>query len=232
MMSQTHIGYTYWQQPPVNRMPATEMVPMFNFNEPLYRKQAAGISAKEKIPAGVKGNLFFEKDGYAFIQAHHFTRKQESKNISWKILPDHGRTGNAITTWPVTQLPVGTGEASPWLEYDLYTYSKDTLQLQFWFSPTLNFLHAPEGFQFEVTLNGSVPQILTMNKKDNDNRTWEGWVASNIIKISSLHSLSSDGKHTIRYRPLHPGMVLQNIVANMGGLPHSYLGPEETIVQQ
>jgi len=232
MMSQTHIGYTYWQQPPVNRMPATEMVPMFNLNEPLYRNQTPGISAKEKIPADAKGNLFFEKDGYAFIQANHFTRKQESRNISWKILPDHGRTGDAITTWPVTEVPGGTVDASPWLEYDLYTYSKDTLQLQFWFSPTLNFQHAPEGLQFEVTLNGGQPIIFSINKKDNDTRTWEGWVASNIIKISSRHSLLQQGKQTIRYRPLHPGMVLQNIVANMGGLQHSYLGTEETIIQK
>lgn len=231
MMSQTHIGYTYWQQPPVNRMPVTEMVSMYNLNERLYRKPALSISAKEKIPASDKGNIFFEQDGYASIHADNFSRKYESSSITWKVYPNHGRNGNAITTWPVTHAPVKNDESSPWLEYDLYTYSKDTMQLQFLFSPTLNFLHAPDGFQFEVSVNNSKPQILSINKKDYDSRTWEGWVASNVIKVSSLYSLTKEGKQTIRYRPLFPGMVLQNILANMGGLQQDYLGPKETKVQ-
>ena len=103
------------------------------------------------------------------------------------------------------------------------------MQLQWHFSPTLNFLHAPEGFLFEVMVNGGPPQVISINKKDNDNRIWESWVASNIIKVQSVHVLSNSGKQTIRYRPLYPGMVLQKIVANMGGLTQDYLGPEETI---
>ena len=82
---------------------------------------------------------------------------------------------------------------------------------------------------FEIKVNDAPPQVLSINKKDDDNRTWENWVASNIIKVQSVHVLSTSGKQTIRYRPLFPGMVLQKVVANMGGLPQDYLGPKETI---
>lgn len=229
MMSQTHIGYTYWQQPNANRMPATINVPFYNQSEPVLNIKQALPSAYDKIPAGTKGNIFYEQAGMASMYADHYTRMQEVGHIKWKVLPDHGRTGNAITTWPVTHAPLQNETASFWLEYDVYSLSKDTLQLHFYFSPTLNFQHLTEGLQFEVKVNDGPAKVLSINKNDYDTRAWERWVASNVIKVISNHGLSANGKQTIRYRPLHPGIILQKIVADFGGLEQSYLGPLETI---
>ncbi len=43
-----------------------------------------------------------KKNGYVSIEASHFTKAINSKGITWKILPDHGRTADAVTTFPVT----------------------------------------------------------------------------------------------------------------------------------
>ena len=48
------------------------------------------------------GNSFYEIGEYISIEAAHFTKAVNSNGITWKILPDHGRTGSAITTFPVT----------------------------------------------------------------------------------------------------------------------------------
>nr|MCU0389203.1 glycosyl hydrolase 115 family protein [Chitinophagaceae bacterium] len=229
MMSQTHIGYTYWQQPPVNRMPNTEFVFHYNQRPALKTKLPEQKSAKDLIPAGITNPAFYELNGMASIYADHFSRKRELSGIEWRLLPGHGRTGNAMTTFPVTHPLFENVQFAPSLEYDLYTYSADTAELHFYFSPTLNFLHHPNGLQFAVSVNDSEPTINSINQKDYDSRTWEGWVASNVITVKSKHKIEKPGKQIIRYWPLHPGMVLQKIVCDFGGLQPSFLGPEETL---
>ncbi len=230
MMSQTHIGYTYWQQPPVNRMPAVKLV-----SEMASEAKAAGAEKKPvrsardllKTPAG-KG-LFFENNGMASADANHFARKFESAGVKWQVLPGHGRTGDAVTTFPVTHGDFSKEKESPWLEFDVLHYSEpDSITLSLYFSPTLNFLHLPDGLQYEVSVKGGAPQVISLNAKDYDTRTWESWVAANIIVKKSVHAAGKKGKATIRYRPLHPGIILQKLVVDFGGLVPSYLGPEET----
>jgi hypothetical protein len=231
MMSQTHIGYTYWQEPRTNRIPHTEMV--FHYNQrPAIRKPATEEdNSKALVPSGEKGKVFIETNGVASMYATNYSRKNENSNIYWKVLPGHGRTGDAITTFPVTHKALKDEKATPWLEYDVYHNSGDSVSLYFYFSPTLNFLHEVKGFQFEFSLNGASPQVHSINERDYDSRTWEGWVASNTIIKKTDALLSSSGKTRVRYRPLHPGMVLQKIVIDFGGLKPSFLGPPETIFQ-
>jgi hypothetical protein len=38
----------------------------------------------------------------------------------------------------------------------------------------------------------------------------------------------SPGRHTVKFWALDPGLVLQRLVLDMGGLQQSYLGPQES----
>ncbi len=230
MMSQTHIGYTYWQQPNVNKMPVVQYV-----NQTASRAMPADTaskvfrSAKELLNGASGDGLFFEHNGMASINATHFSKKYETGTVHWQVLPGHGRTGDAITTYPVTHANFSKEQGSPWLEFDVLNYSQpDSITLQFYFSPTLNFQHLPNGLQYEVSVNGGTPQVVSINEKDYDTRTWESWVAANIIVRKSVHVAGKKSIQSIRYRPLNPGIVLQKIVVDFGGLMPSYLGPEET----
>jgi hypothetical protein len=102
MMDQTHIGYTYWQQPPVNKMPDLLTVPAGTFPVKKPEQNAPSVTAAHHVPAGKKGNIFYEKDGYVSIEADHYTQAVPANAITWTILPDHGRTGSALTAFPVT----------------------------------------------------------------------------------------------------------------------------------
>jgi len=233
IMSQTHIGYTYWQQPVKQKMPEVKYVS----NDSIIKNKNFGITdvIVAKVPNDVKGNVFYEEEESGVsIAANHFTKAINSKGITWKILPDHGRTGSAITSFPVTANQQIPGGSSAHLQYEIYTYSKDNVTINCYFSPTLNFYNAVEGLQYAISIDDETPQIFSINKEDKNSISgiWNKWVAESIIIKSSKHKILKPGKHIVKYWVVSPAVVLQKIVLDFGGVKQSYLGPPETLYQQ
>jgi hypothetical protein len=225
MMDQTHIGYTYWQQPPTNTMPSLQWVS----KEEAVPERETGVpdTWSANVPAGTKGNVFYEQEGFVSINADHWTRVFNSKNIQWKAIPDIGKDGSGITSFPVT-VSDKLAPTSPHVEYDFYCNSKDSLKLLTYFSPTVNFQNAINGLQFAVSIDKEPAQIISLNKEDNTG-VWNSWAANNIIIKTTSHYIFQAGKHTIKYWMVDPGIVLQKLVVDFGTLKASYLGPQETI---
>jgi hypothetical protein len=226
MMDQTHIGYTYWQQPPVNKIPEVKYVQQ----DSIAGMPGFGIGdvMKAFVPKGLKGNLFFEEGALVAIEAAHFTRTFPAQKSSIKILPGLGRTGDAVTVFPVTAVTPSTLYAAPKLEYDIYVYDTGQVTLQAYFSPTLNF-HNDEGLKYAVAFDNELPQIIYINKDDNNVSVWSNWVANNIIIKTSVHHISRGEKHVLKCWLISPGVVLQKLAVDFGGVQQSYLGPGETI---
>lgn len=232
MMSQTHIGYTYWQQPRANKMPEVNYVPqdsMVTPPPPLYTDVMS-----VKIPEEITGNVFYqdEEKGVS-IEAAHFTKAINSNGINWQVLPNHGRTADAVTTFPVTAAEQKLTAASPHLQYEVYTYNADSFKINAYFSPTLNFHNTAAGLQYAISVDDEVPQIISINKEDKNSISgiWNKWVAENIIIKTSKHNISTSGKHTVKYWMVNSGVVLQKLVLDFGGVKQSYLGPPETKVK-
>ncbi|HEY4148622.1 MAG TPA: glycosyl hydrolase 115 family protein [Chitinophagaceae bacterium] len=224
MMDQTHIGYTWWQQPPFNTMPEVRYVPADSIRH--FDLRIDTTSAFH--PDYLEPPTFTELEGAVSINATHFSKAVNSKTIHWKIIPDLGKTASAITPFPVTAPEQTPGGTSPHLEYKVYVKDTGSVQLLAYFSPTLNFHNSKDGLQYAISIDGETPQIISINKDDNVQKTWEGWVADNIIIKSSSHTLHQPGIHTIKYWMVSPAVVLQKLVMDLGGLKPSYLGPPET----
>jgi len=187
-------------------------------------------TAEQLIPKRSTGNLFYEREGYVSIVADHFTNAVNSNGIKWKVIPDLGKTGNAITTFPVTAPIQKITSTSAHLEYEVYTYSKDSLKINAYFSPTLNYYNTDEGLQYAISIDNETPQLISINKEDRNTGAgiWNKWVGENIIIKTSRHKISQPGKHIVKYWMVNPGVVLQKLVLDLGGLKPSYLGPPET----
>ena len=232
MMSQTHIGYTYWQQPDQQVMPAVKYLSVDSI---LNKKDTVQLAVRRaEIPNNAKGNIFYQDaERGVSMEANHFTKAINAKGITWKILPDLGKTGSAITTVPVTATEQQPSGSSPHLEYEFYTYSKGEFTINAYFSPTLNFHQSKDGLQYAVSVDNEAPQIISINKDDqiSDNSVWNKWVANNIIIKSSSHNIVQAGKHTLKYWMVNSGVVLQKLVVNFGQTNPGYLGPTETMVK-
>ena len=229
MMDQTHIGYTYWQQPPVNQMPSVEYVlPGSDIVLP-----AAKFEVKNKFPESAEykkaeKNVFYEKDGYVSMQAVNFNNAFGKPDIHWKSIPDIGRDGSGITTFPVTVSFQNFNTANPHVEYPFYTYDSGITSVNLYFSPSLNYMN-DSGLKYAVSIDDEQPQVVYVNKDGNIPKIWEGWVADNIIIKTTRHTISGKGKHILKYWMVSPALVLQKLVIDFGGMKPSYLGPPETI---
>jgi len=75
-------------------------------------------------------------------------------------------------------------------------------------------------------VNGGEEQIVNINGH------YRGelgqWQARRIIETTTQHDIAASGIHTIRIRPLEPGIVFQKIMLDLGGLKRSYMGAPES----
>lgn len=229
-MSQTHIGYTNWQQPEKNKIPELKWLDPVDARAQPPLIDSAISFYKSSLPAKKNNPVFYEYDRVVSIEAAHYSRAVNKKEFTWQVLPDHGRTGDAVTLFPVTVIPPTPGKKAPCLEYEFYTVGSGPVSLQVSFSPTLNFQNNPDGLRYAIAIDKEAPQIISINAADKTSISgvWNTWVAENIIHTSSAHQLQKPGKHVIRFWVIDPGIVLQKLVVDLGGLKQSYLGPPET----
>lgn len=227
MMDQTHIGYTYWQQPEVNKMPEVKYVSKDSIRN-LEILKGVPITLNQK---GLKNKTHYELNGYVSIEAAHYSKAVNTKNINWKVIPGIGKDGDGITTFPVTEsITPATSSLPPYLQYDIYVYDTGNVKVNAYFSPTLNFEHDSLGLQYAISVDDEKPQVVSINKDDYVEKIWEKWVADNIIIKTTEHRILKPGKHTVKYWMISPAVILQKLILDFGGLKESYLGPPETII--
>ncbi|SDG23686.1 glycosyl hydrolase 115 family protein [Epilithonimonas hungarica] len=202
MMDQMRIGYKAWFDGKENIMPEVTRV------------------SESEVP---KEKVFQEKNGYVSIEAENFARMNNSDRIHWEVIPDFGKTKSGVTTFPQNAYP--KADENIYLEYDMNFESKGEFEVQLLLAPTLNFNHN-KGLRYEISFDGGTPQIVNFNGH------YRGelgrWQSEHIIKSITKHQISQPGKHTLRFRVLEPGIVLEKILINTGGLKPSYLGAPES----
>ncbi len=213
LMSQTHIGYTYWQLPNRQKIPDVRYLPADSVAD--KKERVAPRTRRADVPAATQGPVFYQDEQRGVsIEADHFTKAIAANGIQWKVLPEHGRTGSAVTPFLVTANEQKPGGTSPHLQYEIYTYSEGEFTIDAYFSPTLNYYSSENGLQCAISVDDEQPQIISLNKEDktSDRGIWNKWAAENINIKPSRHTISKPGKHTVKFWMEHPGVVLQKLV--------------------
>jgi endo-1,4-beta-D-glucanase Y len=230
MMDQTHIGYTGWQQPDKDKLPALMEVTNSVGSDTSSQPQPVHAS----IPAGLPANWagFVESDGVVSIEAEHVTGKTDTATARWGVLPDYGRTLSGMTIFPRTAPRSEPLRDSAGLEYQLWLTNTGTVTATLVLSPCLNF-EPDKDVQIAVSFDEAEPQVLTVAPKgynaSDGNRDWEESVKDNARKISSKHQIANTGPHKFKIWAVTPAVVVEKIIIDCGGLRPSYLGPPESL---
>jgi hypothetical protein len=177
----------------------------------------------------VKG--YVEADGYVSMEAEHFTRNVRSHSARWEIIPNLGRTLSSMSIFPTTAPTVTPPKNSPHLEYKMFLFDSGPIEAETILSPTLNFV-AGRGLRFALSFDDQPPQIVTAVPADytagDGNHDWEQVVANSARLIKTPFIVSKPGEHILKVWMVDPGVVLQKIVVDCGGVKPSYLGPPES----
>jgi endo-1,4-beta-D-glucanase Y len=217
-----------WEQAPsgTHRVPITIVGP----NKSSVVIQAVINNTAKSEREHVRG--YVESNGYISIEAEHYTKAIDADPIKWLHIPNLGRTLSGVTPIPVTAKSQTPGGSSPRLEYCLHLFNSGKVNINVYLSPTQNF-HNTQGLQYAISFDDQKPQIINIHEKDTipDWKyppAWEKAVGENIKVMISEHLLKKHGEHVLKFWMVDPGIVLQKIVVDTGGVKPSYLGPPES----
>jgi len=183
------------------------------------------------LPNEVHG--FVAADGYVAMEAEHYTVQTGTGDARWEKIDGLGNTLSGMTIFPVTAASVTPPDNSPCLEYNLDCLAADRAAVEFILSPTLNFA-AGRGLRFAAAFDAEPPRVLTAVPAGfsvgggDGNRDWEETVKNGVRKVTTSFTLARPGAHTLKVWMVDPGVVLQKIVVDQGGVRPSYLGPPES----
>jgi hypothetical protein len=168
--------------------------------------------------------------GFLALEAEHFSVNLGRGNAAaWRIIPGLGRTGEgAVAVFPTTAPSIELAKAAtgaPRLDYAVKFAAAGEFALQAYLIPT----HAIAGasLRFAVALDESAPQLVELMVNDGGGGWAQGVLDATRVATTKL-KVSVSGAHTLHLYGLEPGVVIDKLVIDCGGLKPSYLGPPET----
>ena len=179
---------------------------------------------REITPASLDG--FVEGDGYVSMEAEHYTKASSVPAARWEKIDDYGRTLSAMSVFPVDAPSLTAGPGSPCLEYKMYLFHPGKVEVSAILGPTQNFVRG-RGLRYAMAFDDQPPQVIDM-LEHNTNRDWETTVKDSVRYVKSEFTIAGSGYHTLHVWMMDPGIVLEKLVVDVGGLKASYLGPPES----
>lgn len=167
-------------------------------------------------------NLYIDNNGVISINPTEFHRKTENGGIKFQVIDGLGYSHSSLQ---LGNAKFDSGEGS-FTEYDFYISNAGEATIYTYMLPLIakDKSHSTQyGVQvdnMEIIANG------------NDVKEYSEEWASNVIRNSTINKMKviidKPGKHTLKIYCIDPGMIVQKIMIDFGGLKASYLGPESS----
>jgi len=169
---------------------------------------------------------FVEAEGYVSIEAEHYSKNSPTLAARWEKIDDYGRTLSAMSVFPVNGPSLDPGKNSPCLEYRMYLFDAGKAEVDAILGPTQNFVPG-RGLRFAMAFDDQPPQVID-SLAQNSQSDWETTVKDSVRHVKSNLTIAAPGYHTLKIWMVDPGIVLERLVVNLGGVKPSYLGPPES----
>jgi hypothetical protein len=178
------------------------------------------------VPARDALQGFVEADHYVSMEAEHFTGETRAGEVHWDKIPGFGETLSGMTVFPVTAASAEPPQSAPILEYRMYLFEGGAFNVEAILAPTLNFVPG-RGLRFAISFDDQPPEIVDA-LAHNTGEDWARAVSDGVRRVISTLKVDEPGYHTLKFRMIDSGVVLEKLVVSHGLLPPSYLGPPES----
>ena len=184
--------------------------------------------------------IYVENNGCVSIPAAGCHRVRENDRIKITAVEDLGIEGPALQLGdPTAPLQIFRSRDVPCAKYDFYAFDAGSVDVYTYVLPTFP-LHADRDFRigentntdtkYSVQIDDGALATPSSSHVEYSQVWFESVLRNCAVNKSTLH-IDKPGRHTLRIRVGDPGIVLQKIVLDFGGMKRSYLGPQSTLIE-
>lgn len=193
------------------------------------------------IVKGENNNLsnfkgFVENNGYLSIQASHYSKNVTSAYGNWELLPGLGYAGESLQSQAVLQAKMELINDTAWIRknssyaaYDFYTFSSGNADLTVFSLPT-HPLNNQYSMRYAVAVDDGPLQVIDF-RTFGRSEEWKQNVLRNRAEKKVTLPFLDKGKHQLRIYIIDPGVILDAILIDLGGLKKAYSLIPETIIK-
>lgn len=181
-------------------------------------KQSFTVVANALPAAKVTGAV--EKNGYISIFAQNFSRKQDHQGERWQLMRNMGHTGDALIAEKSGVDTAFIREHAAWVAYDFHTFTDTIPEISIITLPT-HPLNDSTGMRYAVSVDDKALKIVDF-RTFGRSAEWKQNVLSNTAIRRIKGPFLRKGKHTLKIYLVDPGVILDRLLIDMGGLKPSY----------
>ena len=183
---------------------------------------------------------FAETNGYLSIFAADYSRKVDKPGYRWEILDGLGRPGRSLqatadhtTTVSTTTSPSNLADPSSttdttqsgsigraYTEYNFYTFTSARPTLTIASLPTQP-LNNTSGMRYAVAIDNGPVTIVDFHTTGRSEE-WKQNVLSNAAEKKINLPFLDKGRHTLKIYMIDPGVILDHLLIDLGGLKKAY----------
>ncbi len=175
-------------------------------------------------------NGFIEENGYLSVYAENYSRKNDAEGASWAEIEGLGYTGASLMALPLQGSPFEGNESivaeAPSVEYDFYTFSDTSLVFYIHTLPTHPVTDG-SSMRFGISVDGGPVETADFRTRGRSEE-WKVNVLRNNAVSKIPYGKLSTGKHTLKIYMIDPGVILDRILIDAGGLVDAYSAIPET----
>jgi hypothetical protein len=179
---------------------------------------------------GYKG--FIENNGYVSIHATHFSRQAPKASAQWKVVSDFGYTGSVLQASPLSIIskspsaPDSIKRGNSFVEYDFYSFTSATPVVTVFALPT-HPINNNVSVRYAVSIDNGPVKIVDI-KTVGRSQEWKQNVLRNRAERRLTLPFLKGGKHTLKIYCIDPGVMIDEIRIDLGGLKKAYSTIPET----
>ena len=175
--------------------------------------------------------MYVEDNGCVSINAGKFHRKVENSGIKIRAIKGLGYENDCVQLGEATQnVPnMWFTNKSPKAEYDFYTFNGGNATVHVYALPLFP-IDSKHDTRYGIMIDDGMVQWMTTSAKEYSSQ-WR----LNVFRNSAISTINVNvdkpGKHTLKLICADPGMIIQKVVIDFGGMKRSYLGPNVTYIK-
>jgi hypothetical protein len=187
-------------------------------NRPALRKPGEEKPAATPAPVDPPPASPTQTGGHVAFEAERPTRATAASGLKWTVIEGLGRSGDSIALLPTTAVT-----ASSTLEYDFNVANDSDVKAVIYALPTQP-LNSQVQARYAISIDGGEEQTFNIATPEYS-KPWSANVLRAASVMTGKPARLTKGKHTLKLRPLDPGLVFDKIVLDLGGLQPTHLGP-------